>query len=90
MQHLIDGYYTVEDDELYRLIALLHHTQAIDIEPSAAAGFPGPHRVLADESYLARIGMDERRLTRATHLVWATGGSMVPKEEMAAYISRGR
>lgn len=89
MHRLIDGYYTVGDDELYRLIALLHRTEAIDIEPSAAAGFPGPHHVLTDEAYLARIGMDERRLDGATHLIWATGGSMVPAPEMATYLSKG-
>ncbi|MBN4812535.1 D-serine dehydratase, partial [Citrobacter braakii] len=37
-----------------------------------------------------RLGLDERKLANATHLVWGTGGSMVPEAEMAAYLAKGR
>ncbi len=89
LQHLLDGYFTVTDEELFRLIALLHTTEGIDIEPSAAAGLPGPWWVLGDDAYLDRMGLDAGNLARATHLAWATGGSMVPRPEMASYIERG-
>lgn len=89
LARLLDGYFTVDDDELFRLISTLHDAEGIDIEPSAAAGFPGPGRVLADDAYLERMGLDAERMSRATHLVWATGGSMVPREEMADYIAKG-
>lgn len=89
MQHLLDGYLTVSDDELFRLIAMLHDSEGIDIEPSAAAGIGGPWRVLGDSDYLERMGFSDRVLAKATHLAWATGGSMVPRPEMASYIERG-
>ena len=46
--------------------------------------------VLRDAAYLARIGVSPARLARATHLVWGTGGSMVPDGEFAAYVDKGR
>ena len=89
MAHLIDGCFTVDDDTLFRALSMLHDSEAIDIEPSAAAGFVGPVRVLAHADGLRHAGLDADRLAGATHIAWATGGSMVPPEEMAAYIARG-
>lgn len=88
MQRLIDGYYTVADEELFRLLALAHQEEGVKLEPSALAGMPGMVRVLRDRDYLARIGATPARLANATHLVWGTGGSMVPEGEFAAYVER--
>lgn len=89
LQHLIDGCYTMSDEELFALVALLHRHEGIAIEPSAAAGLPGPWRVLAAADGLQRMGVDAAELAHATHIAWATGGSMVPPAEMADYIQRG-
>ncbi|MNZ74676.1 D-serine dehydratase [compost metagenome] len=90
MQRLIDGYYTVSDEELYRLLAIAWQEERIRLEPSALAGVPGMLRVLREPDYLARIGVTPERLANATHLVWGTGGSMVPEAEFAAYLEKGR
>ena len=92
MQRLIDGYYTITDDELYALLALLEQQEGVRLEPSALAGVPGIARVLAAEQgeYRGRMGLTPERLARATHLAWATGGSMVPEDEMNAYLQKGR
>ncbi|TDQ39610.1 D-serine ammonia-lyase [Thiopseudomonas denitrificans] len=91
MQRLLDGYYTVSDEELFRLLALMERTEGIRLEPSALAGVPGMVRVLSErQGYHARIGLSAERQARATHLVWATGGGMVPPDEMEAYLARGR
>jgi D-serine dehydratase len=90
MQRLIDGYYTVDDEELYALIALLDREEGVRLEPSALAGMPGIVRVLAQEEPTYRMQVDAGALRNATHLAWATGGSMVPEDEMEAYVSKGR
>jgi D-serine dehydratase len=90
MQRLIDGYYTVDDEELYALIALLDREEGVRLEPSALAGMPGIVRVLAQEEPMYRMQVDADALRNATHLAWATGGSMVPEDEMEAYVSKGR
>ncbi|MDF5808512.1 hypothetical protein P4123_14540 [Pseudomonas aeruginosa] len=33
MQRLLDGYYTVDDDELFRLLALLERSRGIRLGP---------------------------------------------------------
>ena len=89
MQRLIDGYCTVADEELFRLLALAWQEEGVKLEPSALAGVPGMVRVLRAPDYLERIGISPARLANATHLVWGTGGSMVPEDEFAAYVERG-
>lgn len=89
MQHLLDGYFTLDDDEMYQLLALLAQCEKIYIEPSAAAGIPGIYEVLKDKQYLQRIGLNQKQLQQATHISWITGGSMVPDTEMEQYVARG-
>lgn len=91
MQRLLGGYYTVSDESLYRLLAVMEQSEGVCLEPSALAGVPGILRVLGEQQgYRARTGLSARSLAQATHLVWATGGSMVPPDEMKAYLAKGR
>jgi D-serine dehydratase len=91
LQRSIDGYYTASDEELYCLLALLESSEGLRLEPSALAGVPGMARVLSEEQgYRARMNLSPARMAQATHLVWATGGSMVPETEMAGYLAKGR
>ncbi|MDM0119450.1 D-serine ammonia-lyase [Variovorax arabinosiphilus] len=91
MQRLIDGYITVGDDTLYRRIAQMDALEGVQLEPSAVAGLPGMVQVLTEtQGYRQRMGLSEARMGRATHLVWATGGGMVPEDEMARYLAQGR
>ncbi|WP_195268176.1 D-serine ammonia-lyase [Eubacterium sp. 1001713B170207_170306_E7] len=89
MKTLIDGAFTVEDAEMYRLLRLVMDTEGLTIEPSGCAGFPGPAHVLGDAGYCLEKGLTESRLKNAVHLVWATGGNMVPEKEMKAYYKKG-
>lgn len=79
MEPLLTGCYTVTDERMYRMLAQLADTEGIRLEPSALAGMYGP--VLWAEDAVG---------TQATHVVWATGGSMVPAEEMQTYYRLGK
>jgi D-serine dehydratase len=84
---LIDGVYTVRDDHLFRCLALLVRSEALYLEPSATAGLPGPWRITA---MVNAPNTPKNLVPAACHVVWATGGSMVPPAEMAAYYQRGQ
>ena len=91
MQRLVDGYYTLSDEEMYSLLALMERSEGVRLEPSALAGVPGIARIQGEQQgYRARMGLDRQTLARATHLAWATGGGMVPPDEMEAYLAKGR
>ena len=91
MQRLLDGFYTVSDEEMYSLLALMERSEGQRLEPSALAGVPGIARVQGEQQgYLARAGLSPQAMSNATHLVWATGGNMVPADEMEAYLAKGR
>src|SRR5699024_4795731 len=67
---LVSGIYTLEDNELYRLLAMLADTEGIYLEPSATAGIPGPQQITP---YVKKYAID---FSNATHIAWATGGSL--------------
>ncbi|HIH4847082.1 TPA: D-serine ammonia-lyase [Morganella morganii] len=90
MERLIDGYYTIDDAEMYNLLGLLDQTEAIRLEPSALAGMPGCVHVTRNQAYLQAESLTPERMANATHLVWATGGGMVPEDEMQKYLSQAK
>lgn len=72
MAPLLEGIYTIADPMLYILLADLADAEGHFLEPSAVAGLYGPVQ-------LEKTGL---YTDAATQLVWATGGSMVPKDVM--------
>ena len=89
---MLSGAFTVTDERLYRLLHKLADAEDLWLEPSALAGFPGPRLLLETEAgrqYLSVHGL-EGRMEGATHLPWATGGSMVPPEVMKHYYELGK
>ena len=89
METLLDGCFTINDDKLYPFLAALADAEDLFIEPSACASFTGPKHVLSAEGYLIKNNLKDK-LKNASHILWATGGSMVPEEEMKAYYSMGK
>ena len=79
MMSFIDGCYSVYDERMSALLKMLADTEGIRLEPSALAGMYGP--IILSK----KCGS----LKRGYHLVWATGGSMVPDAEYQKYYKDG-
>ncbi len=79
MQPLIDACCTVRDEELLALVALASEHARLRLEASAVAGFAAAWRV-PPQSLPAGT----------THLVWATGGGMVPEADLRELLAGGR
>ena len=90
MERLLDGLYTLDDQTMYDMLGWLAQAENIRLEPSALAGMAGPQHVCASAAYQQMHGFSPKQMQNATHLVWATGGGMVPEEEMAQYLAKGR
>ena len=87
VERLAAGMFTVEDGKLFDYMWALLCREDIFIEPSACAAFQGPVKLRTLGGLLERWGLSEERLGNACHVAWATGGSMVPEEERAVYLS---
>ncbi|KRN28998.1 D-serine dehydratase [Lactobacillus selangorensis] len=83
MKTLLDGIATFDDEQIFAYLTMLADTQKIYVEPSAAAGFTAIDRTI--EAY-----KDQYPMENATHIVWATGGSMVPQADMDEYYAHGK
>lgn len=81
MEPLLRGIFTAEDDDLFRCLALLGESEGLFCEPSACIGFIGAVRLPAGTVNNIHDG---------THVVWTTGGSMVPSEERKDYYEQGK
>ena len=89
LHRMLDGVYTVDDANLYRLLARMADSEGLRLEPSALAGVPGMVRVLQNREYLERRGL-AGKMSDALHVAWCTGGSMVPEKEMKEYYIEGK
>ncbi|UQB00644.1 D-serine ammonia-lyase [Pediococcus pentosaceus] len=82
MDTLLYGIQTFDDQKMMKNVAELHDSENVDVEPSAASGFT----ILDDVQ--AQLEQDYP-MENASHIVWATGGSMVPKNDMDQYVAEG-
>lgn len=87
MEPILSGEFTVEDKWLYEYMRALLDTENIFIEPSACAAFAGPVNLLNYEETRKYIVENQlcHKMNEVAHIVWATGGSLVPEEEREIY-----
>lgn len=87
ISRMLAGEFTVQDQKLYRHMKMLMDTEEIFIEPSSCAAFEGPSRLFRDREsreFLEKESLWEK-MEAATHIVWATGGSLVPQDVREEY-----
>ena len=89
METMLDGCYTISDEKLYPFLAELADKENIFIEPSSCASFTGPELVINSDEYLEKNNLKDK-MENAVHILWATGGNMVPEEEMKSYYMMGK
>lgn len=90
MKTLLSGVLTVSDNDLYDGLWQAQQALAARLEPSAAAALAGPQRLLASaegQGYLQAQGINTANIT---HVMWTTGGAMVPEAEYQAFLARGQ
>ena len=82
IEPFLAGSFTVSDERMMKYLKMLSVAENINLEPSALAGMAGIVLANTDEEF---ISFSENK--KATHIVWATGGGMVPVEEMKSYLA---
>ena len=91
MDKLLSGEFTIDDSRLYKFLTALADEENIYLEPSALAGFLGPILISSEKGkeYLTDHNLYDKK-DNITHMCWATGGSLVPKNIMEEYYSKGK
>lgn len=87
MEDELSGIATIEDRKLYYLMKGLLETEDLFIEPSACASFGALIRPQDMKKYIEENHL-QTMMKKATHIVWATGGSLVPKEMVEEYLAK--
>lgn len=81
MDTLLSGEFTVDDSRLNDYLKNLFLSEGIFIEPSSCASFIAPERIYKDSNcteYIKENGLTDK-MKDSVHILWATGGSMVPE-----------
>ncbi|MGN7476435.1 D-serine ammonia-lyase [Solibacillus silvestris] len=86
MESVLSGCYTVDDSFLFRSLKGMFETENIFMEPSAHAGVYGPIELMMQgAAYLEKHGLADK-MENATHIIWSTGGDLVPEELRQQYL----
>lgn len=89
MMPFMSGCYSMQDERMSALLAMLADSEDIYLEPSALAGMYGPV-LCSTQSDMKAYADHISNPSNATHIVWATGGRMVPSDEMEKYYREGK
>lgn len=91
MRQVLSACGTVTDTQLLQWLYRLEQREGLRIEPSAAAGLLGPLLLQspAGQAWLQQRGMQHLQ-PAITHMVWTTGGLLVPPAQYAAFHAQGQ
>lgn len=91
MEDYFDGGYTLSEEECMVHLTSMIDNENIALEPAALAGVPGPAKLFSTEAgqdYIQEKGLADK-VNNITHISWATGGSMVPENDMEEFYRQG-
>ena len=83
MRDRLSGIVLVSDERMCSDVWRLHSCAGLKVEPSAAAAVSGPRELLSTQEgarYLKEHCLSDF-LHQANHVVWTTGGALMPTEE---------
>lgn len=86
METIISGCYTVDDSFLCRSMKAMFELENIFMEPSAHAGVFGPIQLVSEGAAYLKEHQLMNKMNNAVHLVWSTGGNMVPEPVRQEYL----
>lgn len=87
IDELLLGVSTVEDHVLKSFLRKLYDDYNIFLEPSATAGIQGFYDMLKIEAPIyGQVSIKPQMVKKGTHIIWATGGNMVPEEIQNKYL----
>lgn len=86
METVVSGCYTVDDSFLCRSLKAMFELENIFMEPSAHAGVFGPIQLVTEGTEYIRKHQLTEKMDNAVHLIWSTGGNMVPEAVRQAYL----
>ncbi len=90
METIVSGCYTVDDSFLCRSLKAMYELENIFMEPSAHAGVFGPIQLVCEGTAYLEEHQLKDKMHNAVHLVWSTGGNMVPEPIRQAYLQTER
>jgi D-serine dehydratase len=90
MRPLASGVFTVADEMLFEDLYRLERTQALRVEPSAAAAVRGPEWLLKSDAGAEYTKRHALPVGESTHVIWTTGGSLLPENEYRGFYERGK
>lgn len=86
MENVVNGCYTVDDSFLFRSLKAMYEQENIFMEPSAHAAVYGPIALVNEgRAYIEKHQLTNK-MDNAAHLVWSTGGDMVPHTLRQQYL----
>ncbi|MGI5949162.1 D-serine ammonia-lyase [Peptoniphilus sp.] len=88
MDTMLSGIFTISDDKLFDYMRLLNDNEGIQIEPSSCAAFEGVVKLNDYDATLKYLEDNDLKdkMDNSSHIAWATGGKLVPKEIMEEYL----
>lgn len=89
MKSQLSGVFTVSDDTLYHHLRIAKASLGIALEPSAAAAIGGPMWLANSSEGMRYTRTNVPLFSEPTHVIWTTGGSLVPAEEHARIDAHG-